>query len=194
MMARALLLAIAVMCGCQRPPTSPESAGEAVRWIRDCAHRQIGDGRAWYDGLPSECTTERLEVEVQSLLATLGSMKTCRLVHDAQGVPVDVVLDEVYWGRAGEVMATESLRSWRMWAQTILDDVLVATGARAPISWKAAEALPVVRSMSSEGDGAAVLRDRVGLESPTTLQLRVLVPLFPDAKLFPLPPEGREAG
>ena len=115
-MARALLLAVAVMCGCQRPPTSPESAGEAVRWIHDCAHRQIGDSRAWYDGLPSRMHDWiGWEVEVQSLLATLGSMKTCRLVHDAQGVPVDVVLDEVYWGRAGEVMATESLRSWRMW-------------------------------------------------------------------------------
>ncbi len=108
-MARALLLAVAIMCGCQRPPTSPESASEAVRWIHDCAYRQIGDARAWYEGLSGECTNERLEVEVQSLLATLGKMKTCRLVHDAQGVPVDVVLDEGYWGRAGEVMAAESL-------------------------------------------------------------------------------------
>ncbi len=193
-MARALLLAVAIMCGCQRPPTSPESASEAVRWIHDCAYRQIGDARAWYEGLSGECTNERLEVEVQSLLATLGKMKTCRLVHDSQGVPVDVVLDEGYWGRAGEVMAAESLESWRMWAQSILDDVLVATGARAPISWEAAEALPVVRSVSSEGDGVAVLRDRIGLESPTTLQLRALVPLFPDTKLFPLPPKSKEDG
>lgn len=174
----------------------PQSAESFQKWIQDCGAAQLADARAWYDGLDSQWSSDRMRTEQQVLLTTLARMKTCQLVQSREGVPQDVVLDPAFWNAAAGLCDPAAVSTWQNWAQTRLQQTLIAVGLQAPSAWDQPDAAPVAQAVAAAhaGDGdlvaaRALLKADVGLMPPLTARLKKVMPIFPSSDLFTDPPE-----
>jgi len=183
--------------GCANGDMPTTEAG-VEKWSKACADRLIADARKWYDGIEPDLSDARFAFEVQAFLATAGSMKTYRLVMDAQGIPIDVTWDTDFWDAAASAMPKQTMKDWKIYSVSVLDAVRIATGISPPVAWSDLAAMPVLTTVAASSglqqEAAMASLDRLiplPERNPVTFKLRTLMPRFPAAATFPQPPQTR---
>jgi hypothetical protein len=178
----------------------PTTEAGVEKWSKDCADRLIVEARKWYDGIEPDLSDARFAFDVQAFLATAGSIKTYRLVMDAQGIPVDVTWDNDFWDAAASAMPKQAMKDWKIYSVSVLDAVRIATGISPPVAWSDPAAMPVLTTVAASSGvppeaAMASLERLIPLpeRNPVTLELRTIMPRFPDAATFPPPPQTRSS-